>query len=188
MQREQMIELAEIVAGAVVTALEKKGIISTTPVNPKDKPKTAYQKTEQLLFNYMGLKRIVADRKREIEEIKTYGVPQKCGGVTEYVSKGGMPQGIVLPEETAENAIRRIEGSIHEVVKVIDLIDKSLYSLRNDPYYKIIELRYFEGRTQEDIALTLNCSQVTISNNKNRLIRELALRMFPNQVVTEYLT
>lgn len=187
MQREQMVELAELVATAVVNALEKKGVVSTTPVNPKDKPKTAYQRTEQLLFNYMGFKKIVADRRREIEELRIHGVPQKCGGVTEYVNKGGMPQGIVLPEETTENAIRRIEDSMQELVRVIDLIDKSLYSLRNDPYYKIIELRYFEGRTQEDIALTLNCSQVTISNNKNRLVRELALRMFPNQVVMEYL-
>lgn len=187
MQREQMVELAELVATAVVNALEKKGVVATTPVNPKDKPKSAYQKTEQLLYNYPNFKKIVAERQLEIEELRRYGVPQKSSGVNEYVDKGGMPQGIMLPEEATENAVRNVEASIAELVGVINLIDKCLYSLRNDPYYKIIELRYFEGRTQEDIALTLKCSQVTISNNKNRLVREMALRLFPNQVIKEYM-
>ena len=186
--KNDMLELGNIVASAVVEALEKRNLIgnASASANPKTE-KTAYQKTEQLLYNYTGFQKIKDERLQEIEELRVHGVPQKCGGVNEYVDKGGMPQGITLPEEATENAIRNVEASIAELVGVINMIDKCLYSLRNDPYYKIIELRYFEGRTQEDIALTLKCSQVTISNNKNRLVREMALRLFPNQVIKEYL-
>jgi len=186
--KNDMLELGNIVASAVVEALEKRNLIGNASAseNPKTE-KTAYQKTEQLLYNYTGFQKIKDERLQEIEELRVHGVPQKCGGVNEYVDKGGMPQGITLPEEATENAIRNVEASIAELVGVINMIDKCLYSLRNDPYYKIIELRYFEGRTQEDIALTLKCSQVTISNNKNRLVREMALRLFPNQVIKEYL-
>lgn len=185
MDKNDILELGNIVASAVVEALKKEHLVNTTA--PVKQEKTAYQRTEQLLYNYNGFKKIVDERRQEIEELRVHGVPQKCGGVNEYVDKGGMPQGIMLPEEATENAIRNVEASIAELVGVINLIDKCLYSLRNDPYYKIIELRYFEGRTQEDIALTLKCSQVTISNNKNRLVREMALRLFPNQVIKEYM-
>ena len=70
-------------------------------------------------------------------------------------------------------------------VQAIALIDKCMAQLRNDPYYGILEMRYFDGRTQEDIALEFGCSQVTISNNKNRLVRELSMRLFPNQAINE---
>ena len=186
MQREQMVELAELVATAVVNVLEKKGIVSNTPVNSKDKPKTAYQKTEQLLYNYPNFKKIVVESKLEVEELRKYGVPQKSSGAMgERVQTSRTVQGIVLPEESVENAVHNVEARVQGTVRAIVLIDKCMAALATDPYYKILEMRYFEGRTQEDIALTFNCSQVTISNNKSRLVRELAMRLFPNQAIEE---
>ena len=151
------------------------------------KEKTAYQKTEQLLYNYNGFKRIVAERMDEIEYIKKYGVQKKSGAVVEYGGNCGNPQGIVLPEESVEAAVHRIKASVQDTVQAIALIDKCMGQLKNDPYYKILEMRYFEGRTQDDIALEFNCSQVTISKNKGRLVRELSMRLFPNQAVGEML-
>ena len=60
-------------------------------------------------------------------------------------------------------------------------------ALKSDPYYKILEMRYFEGRTQEDIALEFGVTQVTISTNKSRLVKALAMRLFPDQVIGEML-
>ena len=154
---------------------------------PKVVEKSAYAKTEALLYSYNGFKRIVQERMREIEELRLYGVPQTCGAGGERVHNGNLPQGIVLPEESVENAVRTVEASVQGTVQVISLIDKCMAALKNDPYYAILEMRYFEGRTQEDIALELNCSQVTISNNKSRLVRELAMRIFPDQVISEFM-
>ena len=95
--------------------------------------------------------------------------------------------GLVLEEESVEAAVRTVERSVQGTVQAIALIDKCMAALKDDPYYEILEMRYFEGRTQEDIALYFGCSQVTISNNKNRLVRELAMRLFPNQVIDEYM-
>ena len=177
---QTMLEFADLVAQAVVKALDGKKVSA----NPKTE-KTAYQKCEQLLYNYNGFKRIVAERKQEIEEIRKHGVPKKCGGVTEYVQKGGMPHGLVLEEESVDAAVCRIERSVQGTVDAIALIDKCMAALKNDPYYKVLEMRYFEGRTQEDIAFEFGCSQVTISNNKNRLVRELSMRLFPTQAIEE---
>ena len=178
MQRQEMLELADLVAQAVVKALG-----GNAPA-PKQE-KTAYQKTEQLLYNYVGLQKIVAERMQEIEEIRMYGVPKKCGGVSEYVSKGGMPRGLVLEEESVEDAVRNVQRSVQSTVQHLAQIDKCMAALKYDPYYKVLEMRYFEGRTQEDIAATFGCNQATIARNKSRLVKELAMRLFPDQVSDE---
>lgn len=180
--KQEMIEFADIVAKAVVQAISQNG--SNKATLPKQE-KTAYQKTEQLLYNYPGFKRIIKERIREIEEIKMWGVPQTCGAGGERVQNGNLPQGIVLPEESVEAAVHRIECAIEGTVQAIALIDKCMAALKSDPYYRVLEMRYFEGRTQEDISVEFGCSQVTISNNKNRLVRELSMRLFPNQTIQE---
>ena len=187
MDKQEKLELAEMIATAVISAFESKGFIGNTQVKPKSTEKTAYQKTEQLLFNYNNFKKIVVERQQEIIDLRTYGVPQKVtatiGGERVQTSRSNV--GIVLPEDAVEDAVRNVERSVEGTVQAIALIDKCMAALKNDPYYKILEMRYFEGRTQEDIALTFGCSQVTISNNKSRLVRELAMRLFPNQVIEE---
>lgn len=185
-EKSEMIEFAEIVAKAVINALNCQNYQNGNSGKPLPKQeKTAYQKTEQLLYNYRGFKRIVEERKQEIEEIRKYGVPQTCGAGGERVQTSRTNVGIVLPEESVEAAVRNVEHAIEGTVQAIALIDKCMGTLRNDPYYKLLEMRYFEGRTQEDIALEYGVSQVTISNNKSRLVRELAMRLFPNQVIDE---
>ena len=170
-----------MVATAVVDALEGKRVINTTPVKTE---KSAYKKTEALLYNYNGFKRIVDEREQQINEILMYGVPQNSG-VREFVQKGGMPHGLVTEEEAVNNAVANIRRSVEGTVAAIDLIDKAMAGLKYDPYYEVLPMTYFDGRTQEDIADYIGCSQVSISKNKNRLIKELALKLFPDQVIRE---
>lgn len=183
--KQSMVEMADMVAVSVVNALKENGIIGNVEAKPKTTEKTAYQKTEQLLYNYRNFQRIIEERKLEIAEIKLFGVPKQCGAVGERVQTSNVQTGIVLEEESVDSAVHRIQCAIQPTVQAIALIDKCMVALSNDPYYRILELRYFEGRTQEDIALEFGVSQVTISNNKNRLVRELAMRLFPDQVIHE---
>ena len=192
MQKQEMMELAEIVAKSVVTALKENGLVGKADEVVKCKPKnekTAYQKCEQLLFNYNGFKRIVADKKQEIADLRRYGVPGKsasAGG--ERVCSSRTNVGIVLPEDAVEDAVRQVEKSYKSVVEAINLIDNGLSKIKNDPYYQVIPMRYFEGRTLEDIGVTFGCEHSTISRNKARLVKELALWLFPNDVVDEYMS
>jgi hypothetical protein len=178
-------ELVEIISTTVKETITQLGLANANP-KPAVKEKSAYAKTEALLYNYRGFKRIVDERMAEIEDIKKYGVPQKGGAVVEYGGNvGGTPRGIVLPEESVENACARIRHSVQDTVDALALIDRCMAQVSGDPYYKVLEMLYFEGRTQEDVALTFGCSQVAISKNKSRLVRELAMRLFPNQAVNE---
>lgn len=179
--------LKELIASVVKETITQLGLVSanSTLVSDPNK-KSAYAKTESLLYNYRGFQRIVQERMKEIEELRTYGVPQKAASF-EFVPHTNVVSGIVLPEEAVEDAIRNVQASVQDTVQAIALIDKCMAALKGDPYYPILEMRYFEGRTQEDIALELKCSQKTISQNKSRLVRELAMRLFPNQVINELL-
>lgn len=186
MQKTEMLELAEIVSKAVVNALKDNGLVGAADKAKPKTEKTAYQKTEQLLYNYNGFKRIVEERKQEIADLRKYGVPGKSsmsGG--ERVQSSRNVQGIVLPEESVEQAVRTVQESVRGTVQAIALIDKCMKSLRNDPYYDVLPMRYFEGRTLEDIGVSLGCDHSTISRNRSRLVRELSMRLFPDEVVNE---
>jgi hypothetical protein len=183
----QINELANAITNAVIKALETKGYAKSVAFGVEKGEKTAYQKTEQLLYNYNGFKRIIREKEQEIADLQRYGVPQSCA-VREFVQKGNVPQGIVLDEESVEQAVQNVQRSVQGTVQVVSLIDKCMAALKNDPWYKILEMRYFEGRTQEDIAIRFNTTQKTISINKSRLVKELAMRLFPDQVANEMMS
>ena len=184
-EKSTMLELAGIISKAVIDELEKRGLVESANPKPKSE-KTAYQKTEQLLYNYVGFKRVVEERMLEIEELKLYGVRRQSPGATERVQHSHV-KGIVLEEDSVQGAIANVQRSIQSTIDAINLIDKSMRALEKDPYYKILRYRYFEGRTQEDIAVEMGCSQVSISKNNSRLVRELSMRLFPDQVIRDYL-
>ena len=197
LSKEEMLELAEIVANSVVKALRDNGLFGNANSGnggnaPKCKSKSpaeksAYQKTEQLLFRYNRFKQIVEDKRQEIEDLRKFGVPGKSLSIVPYSPHSGTVQGTVLPDEAVECAVRTVEDSVQGIVQVIAMIDKGLAALSDDPYYKILELRYFEGRTHEDIGVYFNCDHSTISRNKSRLVQELAILLFPNDVVGEFI-
>lgn len=179
MNKQDIEEIIGLVVGKTMEVLEEKKLIKTNVSE-----KTAYQKAESLLYNYLGFKRIVEDKQKEIEELRLYGVPKTAAGF-DYVPRTNVVSGIVTDEERVECAIRSVQESVEGTVQAISMIDKCMAGLGRDPYYDILEMYYFDGRTLEDLAVEFGCSTKTISVNKNRLVRELALRMFPDQSVYE---
>ena len=180
-------EFAKLVAEAVVSAINVPNNIGIGANNKADKPKSAFKKTEQLLFNYKGFKKIIADREQEIEELRKYGTPETSKSIVAYTPKTNSVQGTVLPEESVESAVCRIHCAVERTVQVVTLIEKCMAALKNDPYYKTLEMRYFEGKTLEEIAFEFKCDHSTISRNKNRLVKELSMQLFPDDVINEIL-
>lgn len=187
-EKSEMVEFADLVAQAVVKALNNQNQQNNNLGKQQPKPeKTAYQKTEQLLYNYNNFKKILADRQKEIEELRKYGVPASCA-ISEYVNKGGMPQGLVLDEERVDAAVHTVQASVQGIVQALSLIDKCMATLGNDPYYKVLPMRYFEGRTLEDIGVEFGKDTATISRNRVRLVKELSMRLFPDQYINELMS
>lgn len=192
-----MEHLAEMVADNVVNALLSKGLVNTQNLScnaPEGSTinltihhgKSAYEKTETLLNHYNAFKRVLANRDLEIDNLRKHGVPQESRSIVQYQgNRTVQTHGIRSVQETVDTAIRTVQDSVQTTVQMVAHIESSMALLKYDPYYKILEMQYFEGRTQEDIASYFKCSQVNISKNKKRLIEELSLIMFPDQAIKE---
>ena len=192
-------ELEQIVQGAVATAIKSLENPPVNPVvnhagvnptvnpveNPPSKGKSAYQKTESLLYHYMGFQRIVQERQEEILQLQECGVPKRSKSIVQWSGGGNPAHDIVLPAEEIESAIQTVQASVQKIRQVLDMIDRGIASLAGDPYQAILEKRYFDRLSQEQIAVELGVSQVTISNNQRRLVKALAAYLFPEQTLDE---
>lgn len=69
--------------------------------------------------------------------------------------------------------------------KLVKIIDDALSTIKDDSYYGIIEMIYFEHRTREEIAEFYDVEVKTITRNKNRLINELKVVIFSDKTIEE---
>lgn len=176
------LDLKDIIKETVKATILELGI---GKVQHKEE-RTAFQKTELLLWNYNSFKRVIKEKEQEIDDLRKYGVPHKGGAVHTYTGDNTV-HGLATVEETVDNAVHTVQSSVQEIMSVINMIDSAMHSVKNDEFYPILELRYFNGMSQSEIANVLNCTQQNISYHKNRLVRELSLRIFPDEVAKELL-
>lgn len=145
---------------------------------------TPFQKTETLLFNYNNFKDVIRDKEEQIKELRQFGVRKKSSSITSFSNNAGLIE-VKSDAEKIEERIEAIEFSINTTRSFIKVIDDAVSLLKDDPYYDLIHLRYFEGRTQEQIAEYFDCDVSTVSRNKNRLINLLQIRLFSDEVIQQ---
>jgi RNA polymerase sigma factor (sigma-70 family) len=67
--------------------------------------------------------------------------------------------------------------------KLCDKIETAMNTIKDDYYYDVILLYYFEGKTREEVAERYNTSETTISRNKKRLIDALSAVLFSDDLI-----
>lgn len=67
--------------------------------------------------------------------------------------------------------------------KMIQQIESALSHIRDDPYYDVITLYYIGGRTREELAARYETSVTTITRQKARLVKKLAIILFPEEYI-----
>lgn len=143
------------------------------------KSSTTYQNTESLLYKYNDLKKSIEDREEEIEEIKVTGLRSKSKSILQ------MPQGGPHNDELETDIINGLIMDIKKTQLIINRIDRIINKFKSDKYIEIVKLKYFEGKTQQDIADYFDKDTTTIWRNNKRLINEIKVYLFPNDVVKE---
>lgn len=68
-------------------------------------------------------------------------------------------------------------------IKLCDKIDTAMNTIKDDYYYDVISLYYFEGKTREEVAEKFDTSETTISRNKKRLIDALSAILFSDDLI-----
>ena len=150
----------------VIEELKRENIID------KDAVLTPYQKTEKLISIYKSLKLSVTRKTIGLEELQKNGTVSVNSGMSERVSGGNYEYKSEI--EKKEERAEKLRNEIEYFNKIIELIESALKTIEKDKYYKIIELKYFNKKTLEEISEDLNISIITVKRNKNRLINELS--------------
>jgi RNA polymerase sigma factor (sigma-70 family) len=165
---------SKLTAKEVVSEFKRQGLL-------KDNKQSPFQKTETLLYNYNNYKDAINDKCEQIKTIRCEGIPQKSKSITSFSSS---PMYEVKSEsDKAEEKIESIENSIQTTKNFIKMIDSAIDMLKDDPYFDLIRMKYFEGKTREEIAEHFEVDVSTISRNKNRIVNLLQIRLFSDEVI-----
>lgn len=102
--------------------------------------------------------------------------------------KDGTKSAFQKTEEVLRNypTFKRIKDKPY-TVKLVAKVEEALDEIKNDPYYDIIPMFYFENETRECIALTLETTVRTVARNKRRLVDDLKVKLFSDDCIREIL-
>ncbi len=166
----QIIDYNEI-SKNIIDLLTKLGVLK--------KINSTYKSTESLLYRYNDLKKSIKDREEEIQEIRDYGLRGKSKSIVK------LPEGHAADRDLEEEIITGLERDIKKTRLVVNRIDRIVAKYKSDPYGEIIKLKYFEQKTQQEIADYFEKDPTTIWRNTQRLVNEIKVYLFPNDVIEE---
>ena len=149
-----------------------------------EKQLTPFQKTEKLLSELSLLKGAIDSKNMLIEDLKKEGISiqKRETGVNVQSSK------VDLSElEKVENRIEKLKEEIVRIENVVNMVERALGTIRNNKYYDIIEMKYFDDLTFEHISEKLDISVITAKRYKNKMIRQLQLVIFSDDVIKNIL-
>ena len=69
--------------------------------------------------------------------------------------------------------------------KFVAMIDNVLQGVADDPYFQIIELKYFNGWTHEQIAEYFDVQPAAISKQRTKLINRIRAGIFSDDFISE---
>lgn len=180
---EEMDVSKKEISNIVLNELEARGFIKNNY--------STFKNVERILYEYPKLKASINEREKEISELKRYGIQEKSKSITS-LSSNSMKK---AKEDIIDDSIDNLKKHIFKTKVIIKHIESVINTLKNDPYFDIIHLKYFEGKTHEQIAEYIDkknnkketTSTSTIAANKNRLIESIRPLLLPNDLIGELL-
>ena len=130
-----------------------------------------FRKTEWLLRYYPSYKTLIDEKKAKVELLRKYGLQEFSKSIVILSASSNNPN--IGLEELLEEEIDKNVRQIAWLTKVVELIDLGLAEVRSDPYYGIIERRYWSKHSMERIADYYNTASTTIYRNRDRLVHRI---------------
>lgn len=109
--------------------------------------------------------------------------------VAELIRKGMVKDGSLGSFKKTEKILFEYpnwkESESEETKRFCELIEKSLRRIEDDPYYDLIELKYWRGWTHERIAEYFDVDVSVISKRRTKLINQLRPIIFSDDFIKE---
>jgi len=142
--------------------------------------KNTYKKVENLLKYYNRFIRRIDLIEANLNNI----VLKKSTGFTDIPkTNNAFKSEMEKKEEIEESLLRRLE----KYKILVQLVETALEEIKDDKYFKIIELRYFDKKNIEEIAEILNTTDRSIKRHRTRLITDLCEIIFPEETLDKIL-
>jgi hypothetical protein len=159
----------QLLDGIINTAVRRA--LDAGFVRAQHHQKDLYQQTERRLRRYPTLILNIERYQETIDDLKREA---KMPGGTRRSKDIVMMQasGVRLtPEEILEGRLISVEHKKKIDADEVRELEHALSIVQDDPYFRIIELKYFgEDLTDDQISQQIKCDQSTTSRNKKRLM------------------
>ena len=115
-----------------------------------------------------------------------------------FLKENGMQEisknfvGIRIPDndkdktDLLDELIAKLQQDVLYIEKHLKFIEIALDNVRDDTYFTLIELKYFNGKSMEFIAEYFDVSVKTIYNQRDRLINILRKYLFAEDVIYDF--
>lgn len=130
----------------------------------------------KLLYNYKSFKCILTDKKKLVEEVQLYGLPNHSSSVSICPSNAVNDS----KDDIKAEYINTLQHQIKSLERHINAIDGALDTIKHDKYYKIIEYKYFNNLSCRQIGEIYYLDKSNVCRQDKRLLKELEKCLFPN--------
>lgn len=149
-------------------------------------PKSAVASTKKMLYSLNVLPDAIKLTEEEIKKLEDElkGIPKptaKSNSLILNERKGTYVYG----DETLETRISELKQIVVKAKSQIRIVNSSLEKIKDDEYYEIIPLHYFDGYTFEKVAEMCDWATGTVSKHHKRLLNVLKVYMFPDTFMDE---
>jgi hypothetical protein len=139
--------------------------------------KNYFKETERRLYAYPDLILNIEKYTQDIKDLEkefAYGTTRKSSDIARMIQAGVR----LSEDEILAGKILLIEKKISRDQHEIDEIDYALEAIKEHEYFKIIEYKYFQEYSNDQIVEKLSCDITTLIRNKNKLINRIMRRLY----------
>lgn len=151
----------------------RKAVVATRLSCARD-TKDAFKATEKRLYAYPVLQAKKKDDEEMLEEIMRHGVNGHGRGITRIVKNGARME----EDKTKAAVVIDLKTAIADDQHEIERIEKALEQIADDEYRDIVRYKYFEQKTDDEIAEQMHCASRTVRAHKSRLVGRLSVFLY----------
>jgi len=167
-------EMRAVIADAVEHKMEEVG--RRLILEGKKSQRNWTKMTTKRLYGYPLLRKNVERYQMDIEDIRREDLGKSKSIVEFYAHSGGGEKPDI--EDLRAAKIHIVEMKIARDQQEIKEIEVALDSVKADPYYPIIEKKFFQQKSHEDIAEELHCGTATVSRQLGRLLDIINITLY----------
>lgn len=139
--------------------------------------------TKKRLYAYPQLKGNIERYKLDIEDIRRETFGKSKSIVIFQRNSGDNAEKLTIEEQRAAK-IRLIEQKIERDEAEIKEMDAALAQIEDDPYYRLIQMRFFQKMSRDEIAEEFPCDPTTVSRQLGRLLDTLNISLYGADALT----